>query len=148
MLGKRMNDFFGAIEPQINQKGLFGLPTDPGGGEQFYRYQDMVRQKVQEYRAAKKDPFMLFNPASPDYLGKSELVNSFKVPLSQQIENITSGLGAPAPAASLLTPTAQAAADVHAEIVKRASKQLVNASGTIIYLVDNQWVDGTGAPVK
>lgn len=89
MLGKRMTDFFSAVEPQINQKGMFGLPTNPKGAEQMYRFEDMVRRKVQEKKKKGEDPFSLFDPAAPDYLGKPDTVGSYAKSMTENVQDIT-----------------------------------------------------------
>jgi hypothetical protein len=109
MLGKRMTDFFSAVEPQINQKGIMGVPTDPRGGEQMYRFEDMVRRKVQEKKKKGEDPFSLFDPASPDYLGKPDTIDSYTLSREETIQHIVGG--AAAPDATLAAPVEYNSAD-------------------------------------
>lgn len=145
MLGKRMSDFFSAIEPQVNPKGMFGLPTDPTGAEANYRFQDMVRRKVNEYKGSGKDPYTLFDPASPDYLGKPETVASFKKTLPQQIQSITNGLNG----LNVETPAAPTAVEqpvAELKVYKSASEVAkAQQAGELTYeqamkiLRDNGW---------
>lgn len=135
MLGKRMNDFFNAIEPQVNPKGIFGLPSDPTGGEQMYRFQDMVRRKVQEYRSAKRDPFTLFDPASPDYLGKPETVKSYSKSLPEQMQSIIEGMS---PGATAM-PSAEAEYNSPEDVAAAYQANLLTREQATQILRDKGW---------
>jgi len=140
MLGKRMDGFFQAIEPQINAKGVFGLPTDPTGAESMYRFEDMVRRKIQEYRDAKKDPFSLLDPASPNYLGKPETVGSYKKSLNQQIQVLQgSSIGIEAPIAPTAVDTAPAVETFPLNGEERPVQEKKVVKGLTYYKVDGQW---------
>ena len=105
----------------------------------MYRFSSYVSQQVQTYRAEGKNPYDLFDPSKPDYLGKPEIVNSYKIPLTQQIENITQGLTSSAPSAGSVNALPS--------VVQKASKTATNAQGAVIYLVDGQWLNADGSAV-
>lgn len=98
--GQKLNrtraEFFKAIGPQIDKSAL-GLP-DPGGKEARFRFEQDVVQKIDEYRKAGKNPYDLFDPAKPDYMGSPAAVAPYQRSMTQQMEDRMRALRRPAAA--------------------------------------------------
>jgi hypothetical protein len=91
--------FSKAVEPTIDKSNPLLGKIDQSGKLQNYAFERFVDQKVDEYRKAGKNPFDLFDPNKPDYLGSEKTLQGFAVPLTKSIQNITRSLGGGAPAA-------------------------------------------------
>jgi hypothetical protein len=78
--GERLADvrkeFSKATAQVINKSTPLGGYLDPDGGLRVYAFEHMVDAKIEEYKAAGKNPFDLFDPSKPDYLGKAEILHS------------------------------------------------------------------------
>lgn len=70
-LAQEKEKFINAVTPQIDKSNLMMGFIDQTGKEQLYKLQYFMDRKVQEYRDARKDVHLLFDPGSPDYLGHS-----------------------------------------------------------------------------
>lgn len=93
--------FSKAVTPLIDKSNPLLGKVDESGKLQSYQFERMVDAKVSEYRKEGKNPFDLFDPSKPDYLGKPEAIAPFKVPLSQSIQHAVENLtGAPPPGAA------------------------------------------------
>lgn len=70
--GQRLNDtrnnFLGLMKSQFSKATL--MIADPKGDEQFYKFGTYVRGQERAAREGGKNPYDLYNPASPDYMGK------------------------------------------------------------------------------
>lgn len=88
--GERLNEtqgrFFKTIEPAIVKSDLSGI-KDPGAPLEFFRLQQDVARKVEEFRKAGKDPFDLFNPNKPDYVGSPEALVPYQRDLQQVLDD-------------------------------------------------------------
>lgn len=91
-LGKVRAQFSKAVDAVIDTSNPLLGKIDASGKMQAYAFERFVDQKVNEYQQAKKNPLDLFDPTKPDYLGKPEIVQKFKVPLQQSIQNIVGNL--------------------------------------------------------
>lgn len=91
--------FTHAIEPVIDKSNPLLGSIDESGKLQSYAFQRFVDQKVDEYRAGGKNPLDLFDPAKPDYLGKPETLQPFKLQQSMQnvVKNLTGSTATAAP---------------------------------------------------
>lgn len=102
--------FTKAVEPSIDKSNPLLGKLDESGKLQAYQFHRFVDDKIEEYRKAGKNPMDLFNPGKSDYLGKPDVLEQFKVPLSQSIQNIRKNLGGqvvPSPAPSSPPATRQ-----------------------------------------
>lgn len=100
-LGQVQKQFLDGIKPQIDKSNPLMGNLDPSGAEMFAQFQREVAAKVAAQRAAKKDPFALFDRNSPEYLGP--LAASFRTTMQQSMNNINrtiSGQPATAPGPS------------------------------------------------
>lgn len=73
------------VKPQL-VKGAFDPAT---GSSDMARYKKNMDDMIDAYRKEGKNPRELFNPKSPDYLGNPDIINGFKTPLTQQVEEFT-----------------------------------------------------------
>jgi hypothetical protein len=67
---------------------------DTTGKQKAYDFERYVDQRVNEYRAAKKSPFDLFDPAKPDFLGKPEILDFFTSPMAQEMQKAARAMAA------------------------------------------------------
>lgn len=86
--------FSKAVEPSIDKSNPLLGKIDQDGKLQVYRFEQMVQDKVDEYRAAKKNPADLFNSNKPDFLGDDKIIQQYRIPIDQSIKNIGRNLGA------------------------------------------------------
>ena len=104
--GQRLSDvrknFFTAIKPRFDASTM--VFRDEKGGEDNYRFQQFATEKERQYRAAGKDPYVLYNPASPDYLGND--VQTFQRSLQQKVQDRVASVGGAAAPASAPAPAA------------------------------------------
>jgi hypothetical protein len=92
--------FSKAVEPLIDNSNPIMGKIDASGKMQNFAFERYVDQKIDEYRAAKKSPFDLFDPSKPDYLGKPEVIAPFQKSLKDSMAEMTrkmTGQGAPGP---------------------------------------------------
>jgi hypothetical protein len=68
-LGTVKSDFMKGIKAQLDKSTMNRL--DEAGGERMFRYTVYVNEQIDAARKANKDPYQLFNPNSPEYVGKS-----------------------------------------------------------------------------
>jgi hypothetical protein len=109
-LSTRKSDFIKGFEHQIDKSNPLLGKIDESGGEQLYKFKSDIEDKIREYQQAKKDPFLLFKPGTPDYLGKPENIEQYKVPLQTSIQRVPQSLGmppAPAPSPVVKPPLQQ-----------------------------------------
>lgn len=95
------NEFIKGMQSSITKSNPLMGQLDKEGDGQFYKFHWMVDHKIDEYRKAGKNPFDLFDPSKPEYLGSPSALRPYMTPLQQSMENISQGLlgNAPAPAA-------------------------------------------------
>lgn len=85
-LGDMKKELFNRYGALIDQS-VFGK-LDPTGKVQMYGYHVFVEQKIEQYRKEGKNPFDLFNPKSPDFLGAPEVIERFRSPINDRIQAI------------------------------------------------------------
>lgn len=85
-LQRQTEQFLKGFKPQID-KSILGATLDAAGAQRFYEFEVMVERKVDEYRRAGKNPWDLFDPGKPDYIGKPETINRFVSPLDQRMRD-------------------------------------------------------------
>lgn len=94
-LSVRQNDFFSHIRPQIDQSNPLMGKLDPTGKEQMYKLMIDVQDTVERYRKEGKNPYDLFDPAKPDYMGKPEALKPYQKSIGQSMGDISRRLTAP-----------------------------------------------------
>ncbi len=78
VFGREKAEFFKHIEPQITKPGPFGIYADPTTPEQFYMFSQDVDALIQQYRKEQKNPRVLFDPRSPEYVGRPEFLRKYQ----------------------------------------------------------------------
>lgn len=101
-LGTVQKQFLDGIKPQIDKSNPLMGNLDPSGQEMFAQFQRFVAGKVAEQRAAKKDPYALFDRNSKEYLGPAAA--SFRTTMEQSMRNIQRNLGSAAAPAQQVEP--------------------------------------------
>jgi len=121
--------FYKAVEPLIDKSNPLLGHIDQSGKLQMYRFQRYVEDKVNEYRGAGKDPFDLFNPAKPDFIGSPEALRPFQTDISTSIKAASDNFrrqpppaaaGAAAPGAP--APVSRQPGESIADFLKRTGK--------------------------
>jgi hypothetical protein len=95
-LATTIHDFVTGMKSSITKSNPLMGQLDRTGDRKFYEWQWMINHKVDEYREAGKDPFLLFNPHSPaDYLGTDKAMQPYVTSLEQSMGHMTDALGLP-----------------------------------------------------
>lgn len=87
-LGKRQADFLSGYKAQITKSNPLMGNLDKEGDANFYMFQRNADSMVQQYRQAGKNPYDLFDPSKPDYLGKPEALQGFQKTMQQSMVTI------------------------------------------------------------
>jgi hypothetical protein len=85
-------EFLAGVKPLITRSNPLMGSNDPIGDPNFYMFTWTADQKVQQYRKEGKNPFDLFNPTKPDYLGSPEAVKPYQGTFQQSLEAKTNAL--------------------------------------------------------
>ena len=104
-LGRQKVEFLKGVAPVISQRLN---PLDQSGHLSVYEFSKAVDRKVDEYRRSGKDPYDLFDPTKPDYLGKPEVLKTYQTPLATQVQQAAQPKPAPAPSPPVPTGSAGA----------------------------------------
>jgi len=94
-LSQTQADFFQGIKAQITQSNPLLGKLDPTGDEEMYKFTFDARRKVEQYREAGKNPYDLFDPSKPDYLGKPEALKQYQKSVNQSMGWMSRILGSP-----------------------------------------------------
>jgi hypothetical protein len=86
-LGVTMQNFLTAVKPSIEKSNPLMGSLDMTGGTEFFRLQQDIAAKVAEYRKAGKDPYDLFNPSKPDYVGKPEAIEQYQRSIPESLDD-------------------------------------------------------------
>lgn len=92
----------------LDQSSL--MKSDDTGKQAQYRFERYVDQRIADFQAAKKNPSVLFDPASPDFIGKPEIVHYFRATMEEQTKMLMerfTGKRPPPPPGLLPAPAAQ-----------------------------------------
>ncbi len=102
-LSEVRNKFFAAANAQFD--GSTMLNIDAKGKEDAYKFWQYATEQERQARVAGRDPYALYNPASPDYLGKK--IPAFQRSLEQQIRDLSDSISrgqGPTPPAGTTQP--------------------------------------------
>jgi hypothetical protein len=91
-LGKRRTDFVNGVAAQLDKSNPLMGKIDASDKQQVYEFGYYVDRKIEAYRKAGKDAHDLFDPSSPDYLGKPEVLAGFQKTLAQSMKDYSDGL--------------------------------------------------------
>jgi len=82
------DSFFKAVKGQFDKSTMVKL--DEKGGEDFLKFQQYVTAQENAARNAGKDPYEIYNTASPDYVGKK--IPIFQRTMEQQLRDMADSL--------------------------------------------------------
>src|SRR5262249_4758139 len=107
-------DLVKAVKGAIDKSNPLMGKTDHDGAQNLYRFEWDLTRKMNEYRAAGKNPYDLLDPSKPDYFAKPDALQQYQKPLDKSIADQTRRLtgrptpsGAPAPAKADERPITQ-----------------------------------------
>lgn len=80
--------FFDGMKAQIDKSNPLMGKIDVSGTQKFYEFQQHVDDQIEAYRKAGKEPYDLFNPSKPDYLGKPESLRAWQTTLQESTQAI------------------------------------------------------------
>jgi soluble lytic murein transglycosylase-like protein len=90
--GQRMNttreNFLSGMKAQFTKSTI--MATDPKGDADFYNFRTFVMQEEAAARSAGKSPYALYNPSSPEYLGKQ--IPAFQRTMEQRLRDMADDL--------------------------------------------------------
>lgn len=84
--------FLDGVKSQIYKPNPMVGDLDGDGAQKFYEFSFYVDHKIQEYRKAGKNPYDLFDPSKPDYLGKPEALAPFQRTLAESMKSLAEKL--------------------------------------------------------
>ena len=70
------SELFKAARQQLSHEDDTGLIKDPAGEQKFAAFQASALQTIQKLKSEGKTPYQIYDPASPDYVGKG--ISAFK----------------------------------------------------------------------
>lgn len=85
---KEEDRFFKDLGPFIDKSNPIAGSMDPVGKGRLYEYHRWVDQKKDELKKAGKNPNDLFDPASPLFVGKPEIISYYQPTLQQSNQSI------------------------------------------------------------
>lgn len=85
-------DFMKGFEAMITKSNPMLGVIDQDGMINFSRFKFAVDEEVARMLQEKKDPVLLFNPKSPEYLGTPKFLDQFMKPLSESTKDISKGM--------------------------------------------------------
>jgi hypothetical protein len=89
-LSKTREAFLKSVQPQLDHSTP--IKNDPVGRQKTFEFGEYVDSVVEEYRAAGKDPHILFNPKHPDYLGDPKVIEPYKRTMLEVIKSMKEGM--------------------------------------------------------
>lgn len=106
-LVKRKQDFINGYKSQITKSNPLMGNIDASGDANFYQFNIDVDKKMDEYREQKKNPYDLFDPSKPDFMGNPKVIAGYKKPLQQSLRDRAQGMLQPNLGSALTLPGAQ-----------------------------------------
>lgn len=99
---KQEDRFFKEFAPYITKSNALAGTMDPAGNARLVEYRRFVDTKHDALIKAGKDPNDLFDPASPLYVGKPEIIGYYQPTMQQSTEGMAAfSKGVPRPLAPL-----------------------------------------------
>ncbi len=87
-LGGQQDEFIKGFKSSITHANSLLGKLDPSGDQKLYEFTRNIQQKVNEYRKAGKNPFDLFDPAKPDYMGSPAALAPYQKSLKDSMESM------------------------------------------------------------
>jgi hypothetical protein len=103
-------DFLKHMAPQIDHSNPIGGKVIPIGQAKAFEFERFVAHKIDQWRTDKKDPVELFEPSSPNYLGKPEVVARFRPTMQEEMRSLHDWLSAGTSSAAAAQPATAAPA--------------------------------------
>lgn len=125
VLAKRKSDFLQGYKPMIDKSNPMMGVIDKSGPANFYNFSLDVEKKIDEYRAAKKNPYDLFDPSKPDFLGNPKVISGYQKPLTDSMQDFGASMTPAAGAGSALQQGSPPAADLAAQANEITGQQLI-----------------------
>lgn len=88
-LGEVKEEFLKSRASSITKSNMLLGKMDQQGDTKLGDFRAMVRQKIDQYQKEKKDPFDLFDPSKPDFLGKPEILRPYQTSMQESMQNIS-----------------------------------------------------------
>lgn len=85
-LGQVQAKFMKGIGPLLDRSTMLGV--DPSGGRNKYEFETFVSEQVAKAKRDHKNPFDLFNPGSPEYLGKDATVKPYISTMQERTDRV------------------------------------------------------------
>lgn len=105
-LTTRRQAFMTGVAPQLDKSNPMMGRIDASGKQQVYEFGVFVDQKISEAKASggKVNPYDLFDPAKPEYLGRPETMVAFKKTMQQSMADFSAALKRAPPAPIKVVP--------------------------------------------
>jgi hypothetical protein len=91
-LSKQLDDFFASRKAQIDKSNPQMGKIDQTGSAKMYDFMTMVRDRVDEYKRQGKDPRVLLDPKSPEFLGSPETLAPYQTTIQESIRTLSENL--------------------------------------------------------
>ena len=91
-LSKQLDDFFASRKALIDKSNPQMGKIDQTGSAKMYDFMTMVRDRVDEYKRQGKDPRVLLDPKSPEFLGSPETLAPYQTTIQESIRNLSESL--------------------------------------------------------
>jgi hypothetical protein len=87
-LGKKKDEFYRSIEPSIDKSNPLMGKLDATGKQQMFLFRDYVEKAIDQRRKDGLNPYDLFDPSKPEFIGKPEVTGQFQKTLQQSMTYI------------------------------------------------------------
>ena len=91
-LSKQLDDFFASRKALIDKSNPQMGKIDQTGSAKMYDFMTMVRDRVDEYKRQGKDPRVLLDPKSPEFLGSPETLAPYQTTIQESIRTLSESL--------------------------------------------------------
>ena len=125
----KKKDFFDAITPQIDKSNMLMGKIDTDGKHENFRFQQFVDEQVDAYRKEGKDPSVLLNPKSPEYLGNPEIVKQYQKTIQQSMASFAEQLKRDVPKPPPTPEKARKEGEGVADYIQRQWNKLFERTG-------------------
>ncbi len=107
-IGEEVKKLIAAAKPQIDKSNPLAGVLDQTGAMQTMLYERMVQASVDRMRKEGKDPYVLFDPSNPAWLGKPEIIARYQTDLNESmrgaVQRMRPRTGPPPSPGSLVAP--------------------------------------------
>lgn len=139
--GQRLNtvtdNFLRAVKPTIDKANPLMGTLDMTGGTEFFRLQQDIAARVAQYRKEGKNPFDLFDPSKPEYIGKPEALAPYQKSIPESVSEFTARMQRQAATSSL--PQAKADEGSAAAVSRETTPPLAPSTAPMIWNAPGQF---------